>query len=92
MTLAEEMNQRIQEAREHRGNIDIDSALEMIRHLTDERKVLYEALKRVQGACTEKEMERRRLVAENKELRTSMEKMIDHDSPLMKILERRLAE
>lgn len=89
MTLAEEMNQRIQEAREHRGNIDIDSALEMIRHLTDERKVLYEALKRVQGACTEKEMERRRLVAENKELRSII---FSIDSPLMKILERRLAE
>lgn len=57
--------------------IDVHSLLDICEKLTAERKILLDGLKRVQGACTDKEMERRRLVAENKKLRATIEGMIE---------------
>jgi len=64
--LVEETNKLLREAEQHRKIDPTESVLEMVRKLTDERKVVYEALSRVQHRCTDLEMERRRLVAEAK--------------------------
>ena len=77
IAFATDLKERIIRARENADNININQVLDLLRILTQERKDLYEALKRVQGRCTDKEMERRELVAENKKLRATIDTMVE---------------
>jgi hypothetical protein len=57
----ETLEELLNTASYHRDTISVEQLLDVIQKLTYERSVLYDALKRVQHACTEKEMEIRRL-------------------------------
>jgi hypothetical protein len=64
-----ELATMLERAKEHANTINLNQLLELLQILTLERKELYEALRRVQGRCTDIEMERRKLVDELKHLR-----------------------
>jgi hypothetical protein len=63
----------LKQAEEQKNSIEIEPLLDVVRKLTEERKVIYEALSRLQGRSTELCMECRRLKAEAEQFQTEWE-------------------